>query len=105
MLFDEWLTNLRKQGDVEVLDPALQSTSAQDHSASRPTGQHTNRRPERRREGKTMSEPEIPVPAQEESPEQPRPSRLRRFFLRHVPLTLAGLMVVVALVTVASTSG
>jgi translocation and assembly module TamB len=47
-----------------------------------------------------MSEPEIPVPAQEESPEQPRPSRLRRFFLRHVPLTLAGLMVVAALVTV-----
>jgi hypothetical protein len=25
LLFDEWLTNLRKQGDVEVLDPALQS--------------------------------------------------------------------------------
>jgi len=47
-----------------------------------------------------MSEPEIPVPAPEESPEQPRPSRLRRFFLRHVPLTLAGLMVVIALVTV-----
>ena len=30
VLFDEWLTNLRKQGDVEVLDPALQSTGAQD---------------------------------------------------------------------------
>jgi len=25
VLFDEWLTNLRKQGEVEVLDPALQS--------------------------------------------------------------------------------
>jgi hypothetical protein len=25
VLFDEWLTNLRKQGDVEVLDPALKS--------------------------------------------------------------------------------
>jgi hypothetical protein len=25
VLFDEWLTNLRKQGDVEVLDPALQT--------------------------------------------------------------------------------
>jgi hypothetical protein len=28
VLFDEWLTNLRKQGDVEILDPAL--ASAQD---------------------------------------------------------------------------
>jgi hypothetical protein len=25
LLFDEWLTNLRKQGDVEVLDPSLES--------------------------------------------------------------------------------
>jgi hypothetical protein len=30
VLFDEWLTNLRKQGDVEVLDPALRSAGAQD---------------------------------------------------------------------------
>ena len=30
VLFDEWLTNLRKQGDVEVLDPALESTDAQE---------------------------------------------------------------------------
>jgi len=27
-LFDDWLTNLRKQGDVEVLDPALESQAA-----------------------------------------------------------------------------
>ena len=47
-----------------------------------------------------MSEPEVPVPSQEEPAEQPRPRRLRRFLLRHVPLTLAGLMAVVALVTV-----
>jgi peptidyl-prolyl cis-trans isomerase SurA len=26
LLFDEWLTNLRKQGDVEVLDPSLESS-------------------------------------------------------------------------------
>lgn len=26
VLFDEWLDNLRKQGDVEVLDPALEGT-------------------------------------------------------------------------------
>jgi hypothetical protein len=26
-LFDSWLDNLRKQGDVEVLDPALQTAS------------------------------------------------------------------------------
>ena len=25
VLFDQWLTNLRKQGDVEILDPALNS--------------------------------------------------------------------------------
>jgi len=25
VLFDEWLTNLRKQGDVEILDPSLES--------------------------------------------------------------------------------
>jgi hypothetical protein len=28
VLFDDWLKNLRKQGDVEVLDPALESPSA-----------------------------------------------------------------------------
>ena len=28
-LFDEWLNNLRKQGDVEVLDPSLESPQAQ----------------------------------------------------------------------------
>jgi peptidyl-prolyl cis-trans isomerase SurA len=29
VLFDEWLTNLRKQGDVEILDPALASPATQ----------------------------------------------------------------------------
>ena len=29
LLFDEWLTNLRKQGDVEVLDAAFESPEAQ----------------------------------------------------------------------------
>ena len=28
-LFDDWLTNLRKQGDVEVLDPALETPEPQ----------------------------------------------------------------------------
>jgi hypothetical protein len=28
VLFDGWLTNLRKQGDVEVLDPSLESPEA-----------------------------------------------------------------------------
>jgi hypothetical protein len=33
LLFDDWLSNLRKQGDVEVLDPALEiSTPASDPS-------------------------------------------------------------------------
>ena len=29
VLFDDWLKNLRKQGDVEVLDPALEAPKAQ----------------------------------------------------------------------------
>jgi hypothetical protein len=28
VLFDDWLRNLRTQGDVEVLDPALESSEA-----------------------------------------------------------------------------
>jgi peptidyl-prolyl cis-trans isomerase SurA len=32
VLFDNWLTNLRQQGDVEVLDPALESAGAQSSS-------------------------------------------------------------------------
>ncbi len=36
VLFDEWLTNLRKQGDVEVLDPALQINGALDTAISAP---------------------------------------------------------------------
>ncbi len=30
VLFDDWLTNLRQQGDVEVLDPQLESAETQD---------------------------------------------------------------------------
>jgi peptidyl-prolyl cis-trans isomerase SurA len=30
VLFDAWLTNLRSQGDVEVLDPSLESAATQD---------------------------------------------------------------------------
>jgi len=29
LLFDEWLNNLRKQGEVEVLDPALETPAPQ----------------------------------------------------------------------------
>ena len=29
ILFDDWLSNLRKQGDIEVLDPALETHAAQ----------------------------------------------------------------------------
>ncbi len=29
VLFDEWLTNLRKQGDIEILDPTLETTQTQ----------------------------------------------------------------------------
>jgi hypothetical protein len=27
LLFDEWMTNLRKQGDVEILDPSLETAA------------------------------------------------------------------------------
>jgi hypothetical protein len=30
VLFDGWLANLRKQGDVEVLDPAFEAPEAKD---------------------------------------------------------------------------
>jgi len=33
-LFDDWLKNLRKQGDVEVLDPALESPETQGGAAA-----------------------------------------------------------------------
>jgi hypothetical protein len=29
VLFDDWLQNLRKQGDVQVLDPSLEPAQAQ----------------------------------------------------------------------------
>ncbi|HEV2488132.1 MAG TPA: translocation/assembly module TamB domain-containing protein [Terracidiphilus sp.] len=43
-----------------------------------------------------MSEPETQLPDSEQSPQ---PSRLRRFFLRHVPLGIAGVLVLVMLAT------
>jgi len=38
LLLDEWLTNLRKQGDVEVLDPALESPETQSSVQQNPQG-------------------------------------------------------------------
>jgi hypothetical protein len=35
VLFDDWLNNLRKQGDVEVLDPALETSDSQYGAAGR----------------------------------------------------------------------
>jgi hypothetical protein len=37
VLFDDWLKNLRKQGDVEVLDPALESPEKPSPEAPAPT--------------------------------------------------------------------
>jgi hypothetical protein len=34
VLFDDWLENLRKQGNVEVLDPALESPDTQGGAGS-----------------------------------------------------------------------
>jgi hypothetical protein len=33
ILFDDWLKNLRKQGEVEVLDPALETSEPQGKSS------------------------------------------------------------------------
>lgn len=38
VLFDEWLTNLRKQGDVEVLDPSLETPQTQSNSQNSSAG-------------------------------------------------------------------
>jgi len=40
--------------------------------------------------------PEPDAPEQVAEPEAPRPSRLRRFFLRHLPLTVAAATVLLA---------
>ncbi|HEV2488133.1 MAG TPA: peptidylprolyl isomerase [Terracidiphilus sp.] len=39
VLFDEWLTNLRKQGDVEVLDPALETAATPASTETKPGAQ------------------------------------------------------------------
>jgi hypothetical protein len=38
VLFDAWLTNLRQQGDVEILDPSLESAASQNSSPAANTG-------------------------------------------------------------------
>jgi hypothetical protein len=38
VLFGEWLTNLRKQGDVEILDPSLEAAQDQGSAATGPAG-------------------------------------------------------------------
>ncbi len=45
VLFDEWLTNLRKQGDVEVLDPSLQSPEEKDTAPNVPPTAEGKARP------------------------------------------------------------
>lgn len=39
LLFDDWLANLRKQGDVEILDPALESAPRAAASAEKGAGE------------------------------------------------------------------
>ncbi len=47
-----------------------------------------------------MSERESTHPVPPEPPQRPRPSRLRRFFLRHLPLSIAGGTILLAIATV-----
>ena len=39
VLFDDWLANLRRQGDVEILDPALEGASAPAAAAAQEKGE------------------------------------------------------------------
>ena len=89
-LFDNWLNNLREQGDVEVLDPKL-ATTLEDPAAP---GNSRKRRPVSERELIPVSS-EVPNPPG--PPPRPVPSRLRRFFLRHLPLSLAGAFILLVL--------
>jgi peptidyl-prolyl cis-trans isomerase SurA len=43
LLFDDWLTNLRKQGEVEVLDPALETPEAPASPQGSPHGRPNDR--------------------------------------------------------------
>jgi hypothetical protein len=52
LLFDEWLTNLRKQGDVEVLDPALESAETRETPAAEPGAQNKSQNQPPLSEGK-----------------------------------------------------
>ena len=111
VLFDDWLENLRKQGDIEVLDPALESPVTQTSPQTSPQsetqpgadsgrlgsqGGGTNERAR----AHVGSGPDSGLPVAPE-PSQPRKrSRLRRFFLRHVPLSLAALAILLAVAVV-----
>ncbi len=46
MLFDAWLTNLREQGDVEVLDPSLESGAVQNSSVGANPAANTGAAPQ-----------------------------------------------------------
>jgi hypothetical protein len=41
-MFDEWLTNLRKQGNVEVLDPSLAPAQIPETGTAKPGVQNSN---------------------------------------------------------------
>ena len=88
VLFDDWLDNLREQGDVEVLDPELESAETQDGRREEQTMSERDPRPSRRAARPAGT-----------SPRGAR-SRLRRFFLRHLPLTVAAAVVLLVLAAV-----
>jgi peptidyl-prolyl cis-trans isomerase SurA len=90
VLFDNWLTNLRQQGDVEVLDPILLESAT---CAPQPAPARKLRcEPGAARKGGADERSTPEICRQEPSARAPRRgmrSRLRRFFLRHLPLAVA----------------
>ena len=82
-LLDNWLSNLRKQGQIEVLDPALETADAKDNGGA---------------EG--MSETGKPVVTDPAEEKQEQPRAWHRRYRRHVVWGGSGiaLLVIVALV-------
>jgi peptidyl-prolyl cis-trans isomerase SurA len=66
ILFDDWLNNLRNQGNIEVLDPTIQDPTIQGPAKQNPASQDP-----------TIQEPAIedptPGPGAESEPPQPQP--------------------------------
>ena len=97
VLFDNWLNNLRQQGDVEVLDPDLAPNllPLRLRKLPKPRAAPEKEAYERARNASHLRRAAPPEPLR-----RGMRSRLRRFFLRHLPLAVACAVVLLALLSV-----